>query len=681
MPRRAHFWPWITAWIILAIYTAAYASMIRQYHAVPYWDQSGYVLKTYNLVEQWNAAGAGESSFLSKTTARLDPNLYLNAAPPLRPPLLEMLPALIWRHRATPHDMAYTWLLLRVAFLMAGAWLLARHVGDARWVPAAFAVTLASQGFLKLNQNLYLMDVPFACCALFAAALAARAMRRRSMRACLFAGAGTIALLLIKPQALAFMFPFYLFLLVERIFYERRAWKERIQKKQAQLLALLRWLLALLLLLLAIVYLLQSPYGHAAAYQYALNTQGFWAHGIDSRFLLAILAGLVAPWLAVLALGATVRALSTHPPVVGQGRRKLALFVLVAAAWWVCFNLFLSFGIDPRLVWSIAPLVVCIACIAAWRIRWCGIVASVIALVWFLLALLVTTGLLPAKIIAAPVAVVGPPIVYQKPHAEIGLLPFAAQCEKAIRAVAPAPRDAWVETMACDEFVEADALNLAARWINNNHPSLIHYQAAPWGDGGFDIAEIFNGPASGWYLTKTVRPTTTLNGSAFINLMAIHALITQPGSPIHSLFDPVATGSIVQPVSAETSLLSSPAGQDAPTLSDSLVLWQLRRHVTPKECSDALTFIAHRYQKEALARIEMQRRRLRPHGHHRHQRQRHHRTRTPPAAPPPRTTFSSPAASHSARFNSPASTTRPSKSTSTGKRPRPSISPISDSSI
>ena len=303
-PRRTRHWLWIAAWMILAIYTAAYASMIRQYRAIPYWDQSGYVMKTYNLVEQWNAAGVGAPSLLSRTAAHLDPNLYLNASPPLRPPLLEMLPALMWRHRATAHDMAYTWLLLRGAFLMAGAWVLARHVGDARWVPAALAVTLASQGFLKLNQNLYLMDVPFACCALLAAALVARAMRRRSMRACLLAGAGTIALLLIKPQALAFMFPFYLFLLIERIFYEYRNLALRGNARPTgdrnpnnpptPIAALIKFSIALLLILLAIIYLLQSPYGQAAAYQYKLNTQGFWAHGIDRQFLIAILAGLCA---------------------------------------------------------------------------------------------------------------------------------------------------------------------------------------------------------------------------------------------------------------------------------------------------------------------------------------------------------------------------------------------------
>ena len=162
--------------------------------------------------------------------------------------------------------------------------------------------------------------------------------------------------------------------------------------------------------------------------------------------------------------------------------------------------------------------------------------------------------------------------------------------------------------MACDEFVEADALNLAARWINNNHPSLIHYEAAPWGDAGFDIADTFNGPVSGWYLTKTVQPTTTLSGSAFINLMAIHALITRTDSPIHALFDSVLSSPITQPISAETSLLPLPSAAASPLapLSDTLVLWHLHRPLTPKECRDALAFIMPRYQNEGRNSMQNQ---------------------------------------------------------------------------
>ncbi len=580
---------WIAAWAMVVLYVAAYATMIRADTAIPYFDQSGYVTKTYRLVETWNQAGAIRAGqpWWRRAAGRLWPGQYLAAAPPLRPPLLEVVPAVIWRHRATAHEMAITWLLFRAFLLLAGIWGMARIVADARWVPLAVAVTLGSQFFLQLNQNLYLMDVPFAAGGLLAVALVVRAIYRRTAVAALLAGAGTIALLLIKPQALAFMFPFFVFLVLERGVHFWRT--PRIAGWKRPLLDLLGWGAALLLLLGVIVELLRSPYGLAAADQYTLNTQGFWQHSVDARSLWALLAGIAPPWLIALAIVALVAA-KKNP----AARRSLPLPLLACVAlgfaWWIAFNLFLTFDIDPRLMWSIAPAAVCVVSILVWQAPWIGKIATIVAALWMLLAFAVTVGALPLRTLPSPGLVMGPVIARQEIPQDVGLRPFV---EETARAIGDG-KAAHVEVMACDDFVQANAFNLAARWTNHDLWSPVRYQAAPWGDDGFDVRDLFVGPQSGWYATKTVRPTTALSKAAFVNLLAIRSLIVEEASPIHQLFEVKVRQPLAQPVPAETGLL--PDGTPAVVLHDEMVLWHLPRPLTPAECTAAVSFVLPQYE-------------------------------------------------------------------------------------
>jgi hypothetical protein len=582
---------------LVAAYAATYSFLIHAYSAIPYWDQTNYVFKTYRIAAAWTASGGSWANRLH----RLDPALYLGAFPELRPPLPNLLPALLWGGKATAHQMAYVWLFLRVAFLVSGFWVLARVLRATRWLPLAAALVLASQPFLKLDQNLYTVDVPFAACGLLAVACAARAMQRRTAGALLLACSSALALLLIKPQALAFIGPFLAFVCVERLAHEGRTWTSSTDRR-ARILELARWSIVLVVFLAAIVYLRSSPYGAAAAAQYGMALKGYWFHDPDWTYLWITLAGLLPPVVAAVVVAAAVRwrVLARRRPQLPSTERgprvepSLLLFASFGVLSWLLFHLRFAGVFDTRLVWAISPVVACAAAIFLARFRILGRVVTAIAVAWFLFALSVTAGALPLRELPSPGSVLGPRIVRQKRHADVGIAAMTARTDRAIRAIRPDDRSVDVEVLACDEFVQAESFNLAARWANRDRPSSIVYLEEPWGDGGFDISEAFDARNHAWFLTKSVRPTTTLDPSTFVDMRIIEILIRHPYSPIHALFEKCAELPIQQPVLAETPIVPSPREDEL--LSSSLALWHLRRPLSAQEYRDSIAFVLKRYE-------------------------------------------------------------------------------------
>jgi len=589
-PRQRNIGWWWAAWLVALVYTTSYGWQISQHTAIPYFDQTNYVWKVYAIAEKMDDTGGSWTSRLQL----LNPRLYLSAEPANRPPLMMLVPAAIAGTRASPHLMAYSWLVMRMAALLVGMWLLAVVFGNARWVPAALAVILGSPAFLTVNPALYLMDLPFASLGLLAFGLIARALIVRTTNATLLAASGGLALVLVKPQGLAFLFPLYAVLGVERLVHTVQAWQADSDPahrcRVLRSFSVFASLLALLVLTFWLV--MRSPYGIAVERQYAWGSQGYWQPHVDSSTLWFILTGLVPPWVvATAAWGAARRAMhGTSVPMESPPSARLWLLAVIGGAWWLLFNLVITYAIDPRVIWAIGPVLVAFAmALSCGGSRWATGV-TILAIAAFALAEGIALFGWPRMKSASPGMVLGPPVVKQTLVEDVGIRPLVASVEREVRRQIPAAHPVTVMTLMCDEYVEYAGMNLAARWANGDRWSDILYEQFPWGADGFDIPSVFGDPAPrrrGWFLTKQVRKAINIRADAFITMHAIDALIEDPSSPIHGLFDPVLTMPVRQPRS------------DDPMdgwLDDSVTLWRQTRSPTMAELHAAAVFVEPRYR-------------------------------------------------------------------------------------
>jgi hypothetical protein len=571
LPMAGSPWVWLLVWGIAVVYTAYFATMIHRHTAVPYFDQQNYVSKTYFIAEQWKS--------VHPRWKRLDPNLVVDSQPAMRPPLMMVVPALLWGIHATPQNMAYAWLVQRMLFLMAGVWVLTRVVRDRRWAPAALCLLLGSQQFLQVEPNLYMMDLGFVSVGLFSAGLVAWAMQRHVWWVDLLAGVGTMAAFLVKPQGLPFIVPFLGIATLERVVWVFRAkgWRPWI--------ALVQWVVVMGATVWLVRYLLNGLYGQAVKQQYAWGKEGYWNTPWSWGLARQVFPGVMPGWLlaAVVALGVWMLVRRRE---VGGLRIKRAGWVVVAffggVLSWLVFTLLLTYAVDPRIVWSIAPLTVCAGMIFLWR-RWAwGMVGTLVAAGVFVLNMGIAAEGSPWE--GVDWVMMGAPVVQQHPVAEVGEREAVKKIEAVVNATGATVGGGGttVEVVTCGEYVDYAGMTLASRWMNHDQWSHFTYQQFPFGDGGFEVATEFDPQRTVWFVTRNDAPDVGVSARALLNMHAIEALIVDPASPIHGLFSERLRSPVHVP-------------RDGVSSGDTLVLWHLKRGLTAKELRDSAAFILPMY--------------------------------------------------------------------------------------
>jgi hypothetical protein len=580
-PNRRHLFAWSLAWIVAALYTALWLWWIHRNTAIPFFDQANYVWKVYSLAEKWR--------HVPHWYSRLNPNLYLDGDFALRPPLLMLLPAVIGGGKIGIQTIAVWWLLSRVLVLMLGLWALARAVGSAAWVPIALAAFLATRPLLLPQPSLYMMDLPFESFALLLFGCAALTLRYRSAWAAWAFEAAALALFMVKSQGLVFLAPFAAFIALERLHYQWRLWRsgpEQAHRRLHQLAAFALWGLPHLVALVIIGFLLRSPYGQAITEQYALGSRGYWTSPIAWADVSDVLFTTMPPWLLILAgfslaLGLWNK-LARHArfPTLRKGTIPILVMAIVGFVVWMGFNLRIAYTFDSRVVWSIQGVMIAALAILAARSVPLARIATMAALLVFALSVGVTAVGFPTHTLRAA-GLLGSPVVLQHPAAEFGLKPFMAKVEAFLKTHVPRGQPAGLYIVVNDDFVDSPAFALAGRDQHRGRWPSISFRGVEFGTGGIDVAATF--AAYPYFITKSPRFTVELAGNANDNITALNALIANPASPLHPLFDPVLMQVVHEPPLYYA---------DPPMLrEDTLTFWHLRRGLTPAEVAAGTAFI------------------------------------------------------------------------------------------
>ncbi|MEI8196512.1 MAG: hypothetical protein WCI73_11435, partial [Phycisphaerae bacterium] len=269
---------------ILLLYALCYGRLIAASDFVPTHDQAAYLSKTYILADA-----------LHDHPARLlNPLIYLGPPAANRPPLL-MIVAAAAGPAATPRTIALIWLTTRLLVLFLALILLARQVRSYLWLPAAACTIVAAPGGLTLHYNMLMMDQSFEAMGLLAFIWLAPAVlspvltstagqasplpdrnplvapggspglegskdhpgKGGGWRLTARGALGTLLLFLIKPAALAFLFPFYVLL-------AWRLWRWHRREPEVDWPRALRaWLWPYLALAAILILLALSPLGWA----------------------------------------------------------------------------------------------------------------------------------------------------------------------------------------------------------------------------------------------------------------------------------------------------------------------------------------------------------------------------------------------------------------------------------
>lgn len=522
-------WSWPLTITVALIYMAFFASFIDRHTSLPSWDGYVYVSKTWTLAENF---------YNASSLQRLNPTLYISRPQPERPPLLIATAAIVLGPNAAPASIAYVWLAVRVVAILLALYLLSREFGTSRFVPAAAFVIFASP--LMCNfYRLYFMDEPFAAFGLLAFALLLIDDRRQTMLSAFAVSLSILALFLIKPVAPAFVFPFCIIRATRALLPLRHDWPNL----RPHIQPLLTWALPYLLLAAAMVWLLNAtPYGPGIHEQFKLGLTGFWHRDLTAREALRLVSFLFPPWLLLTFLVVL--------PFFRRFQQKAVLLYLTGGLfWWLLFSFFLTYTVEDRLLGQAMPYVV--TAVLLWICQRPAITAvvTVLAAFFFLCNTLIANGRIAARSTPKIVRFLSSTPHYQQPVPEVGLLPFAKQLISAVR-----ERPSFVYTVFGDNYVDATSLKAALHCTGQT--KAITVQGLPKAPQEFNLTRFCQ---KKWFLTKTKRQNGGYAGTGLWTTMnCVHALITDPDSPLHSYFRKV---------------LEAPVHQ--PDLEDTLVLWHL----------------------------------------------------------------------------------------------------------
>jgi hypothetical protein len=542
-------WAWLAAGVLVAVYAAYYGQQLWRWEAVPTFDQAAYVSKTWAIADVlWHPIDHAGRLFL--------PSTYLGPPEPDRPPLMMIVAAAIGGPDVQPKTIGLIWLLARLAILLLAMRQVQKLVGDLAggwWIPAAVAAVLAGASNHLLYPNLYMMDTTFEAFGLLVTACLAADLIHRNARTAIPASAATVALLMVKPAALVFVFPLYLLLL----------WCVIDQWRQKGELA--RWLWPYAVMVVVIIALLVSPYGQAAWRLYRLGMTGYWASENTLGKLLMALFTLCPLWILLPAGVAAWRRRGGWSPA----QRMFLLAALVTAAWWFVFNAFITFMLDPRIVAAAMPVAVTAGVLV--MVRWRpGLV--LLPVLMLMASMASALGYLPPNVLLPPP---------QSPAKEVGLRELSMRLSFL---PANGPTRAVHLLMLChDDFVENSALRVAVRQnarASYRGPGRVEVTCAPWGTGGLDLHALFADPNSRWrfVLTKHRRRGAALQGDVWMNQEALHALVQDPGSPWNGKFQPVFTQDVHQP-----------------DLLDQVTVWDCPEPLTAADIAAGYAYILPRY--------------------------------------------------------------------------------------
>ena len=543
---RAGRWAWLFTFAVALIYTASFSRFIDRHTSLPFWDGCVYVQKALNLAEQFHRASFSE---------RLNPALYFEGVQPQRSPLLLAIVAILLGPDARIESIARVWLAVRVAVILLALFLLSREFGTTRFVPAA-ALVIFSSPLMCNFYRLYMMDEPFGAFGLLAFTLILIDDRHQRMSSALAASAGILALFLVKPVAPAFVFPFCLIRGIRALLPLRHGWPEFRQ----QALRLLPWAVPYLVLLatmFAVFY--ATPYGSGVRAQYKLGLAGFWQKDLSASTACQLAALMLPPWLLIASVLTLVFFRSSQSKIV-------FLYVGSGIAWWLPFCFFLTYAIEDRLIGQAMPYAV--AGTLLWLCQRQAIAAGLTAAasLFFLCNTLAANGGIQYHSLPKVAHFLSPAPEHQQPVPEVGLLPFASQLGTTIKA----EKATTVCALLGDHYVTANALNMALRM--STQPQILFAEGLPRSPARFDLDRLCQ---IRWFVTKTRRPHSgEANPRLWLTLNWMHALITDPQSPLHPYFRKLVEGPIRQP-----------------DLQDTLVLWHLPSPPPDAIIADALRWL------------------------------------------------------------------------------------------
>ncbi len=543
--RSATRWPWLATGLVMVIYFCVVLRWISASTAIPTFDQAAYVEQSYYLADL----------LYHRPLQLLNPWALIGGDWANRPPLFPLITAPLGM-QADPRLLAMVWLGARMAVLGLALYALARRIGPGWWLPAASAVILAHPNNLTVYPHLLMADQMFEMVGLLVWVIGLYYLDQPTWRRGIGFVLSMIALLLIKPAALAWAFP--LVMICGWVLYRQHRLSAKSRQWWVTTVLIPAGVGLGLLALLATTRYLPSVVG-----QYADGARGYWATK-TSWIEQARMAGwLLAPWLLV-------------PLLMILRKRQLNLMfisALLMGLWWWIFNAYITYTLDARIISAMSTVVV-VGILTAITNRTGQIITTLVALGFFTLSLLSATGHLPVAIRdrLAPLCPLG---VVQQPSVEVGLLPMAVNTNATIGILAPeAPHRLML--LCHDDFTETIAFRLALRRLGVADQYRFEYFC--WHGTDQDLTHTFGPGGNQWFITKQHRQATPLQGDAFLNLTALHKLATNPDSPIAARF--------VRVLEQEVQL---------PDHHDTLTLWQLPTPLSPAEIRAAAAYILPLY--------------------------------------------------------------------------------------
>ncbi|MFI5174100.1 MAG: hypothetical protein ACHQKY_04530 [Terriglobia bacterium] len=573
---------WVCSYLIVLLYALTFGSFIVRHRALPYFDEAAYISKVYRISD---AIHHTDSIF-----ALLNPTTYLSVEPRQDPPFMMFLAAVILGGKAHPTSIALLWLGIRLLALMLAMHLLAELMKNCCFVVPALLVILGGLPALLLQPGMYMMDVNFEFFGLLTFSLVLWDHRRHTIWTATASALSTIVLILIKPTALAFVFPMYCVLgayigalFVRSIIRRERADPDAPHENALEgILQYLGWVVPYVLLGFIFLWLWKSPYGAAVVREFQVGTRGYWRWNLscDQLFYWSRIA--FPPWLLALVL---------VKGVVSRGqsvRTWVAAYGITALAWWLFFNFRLVYSVEARVVFAISPIVVASAVILLCREKWWTIAVTSLAGIFFILSAGRVVGFFELPRVERFASWVAPLGYRQTPvKEEVGLFQLAKDIKGILDQDATAPSSKEVMVAVQDDFVDPMGLELALRYVNNDSWFSARILGAPYASFDFDLMEVLKVK---WFVTKEKRKTIQLPEDIFTSLYALDSLITDSRSPLHSFFE---------------KKLQDPVKQ--PDLLDTVTLWHLREAPPLRAVVEAMLWVKPQFQNTPGASAHQQR--------------------------------------------------------------------------
>lgn len=419
-PAGKGAWFWVA--VIVLAYVASYGSLIARHTALPMHDEAGYVGKAFYFSEA-----------LKENPRRfLHPSFYFDAPPPIRPPLLPLVAALIQGTSPTIMGTAFTNLFIRLAVIVLSLFLLSRLVERDGFIPAALLVILTPALNWSIGDHL-LSDASVGAFCLLAVVLVLRDDSRQSLSNSCLAAAALFALFLIKQSAPIILLPFCLVRALRALIFVFRpdsAFCTRpaslsgrgtdSSTKWQRVLSLFPWAIPYLALpaLYALTYY-NTSYGDATRATLVASAAGYWAFSLKWTQLFALLASIMPPWLLILFIICAWRRRGGWdvklPVYAFAGATGLALTYLV----------FFTDTYQTRYMYAVLPASAALMLAYFWRNGFLPRVATIVAAALFLTSLCFATGRIDRYFLAqnTPLFISTPAIAWQSSSDQIVFLP------------------------------------------------------------------------------------------------------------------------------------------------------------------------------------------------------------------------------------------------------------------